>query len=199
MTVEDESGRTYDVKPADLKNHKPASQSQPGNDLEITTQVDGASVGIREADDYVRAKILIPGYGEEVKMKALDFTSRGDNDDVEIVYGAGKKKLIKKSFLQPINILEKKNLYETGVYNSETDVKSNPKTSENKPDKSGALLAAVGDKAGEVLFSLEELKTFIKDNSDISHDFIDKSISDFKSFLSSIDSESETLASGSIN
>lgn len=132
-------------------------------------------------------------------MKALDFTSRGNNDNVEIIYGAGKKKLIKKKYLQPIDVLERKNLYETGVYNSETDVKSNPKTSENKPDKSSGLLAAIGDKAGEILYGLEDLKTFIQDNSNISHDFIDNTISDFKSFLTSIEKESEISASGSAN
>jgi len=203
ITVEDESGKTYEVKPTDLDKHKPASLARPGNDLEIVTQVDGASVGIKEADEYVRAKItdknLITGFSDEVKMKALDFTSRGNNDNVEIIYGAGKKKLIKKKYLQPIDVLERKNLYETGVYNSETDVKSNPKTSENKPDKSSGLLAAIGDKAGEILYGLEDLKTFIQDNSNISHDFIDNTISDFKSFLTSIEKESEISASGSAN
>ena len=132
-------------------------------------------------------------------MKALDYTSRGDNDNVEILYGGGKKTLIKKKFLEPLEVFENKNLSETGVYNSETDIQANVKTSENKPDKTNGVLAAVADKVTEILYGLEDLRTFIKDNSQISHDTVDKSIDDFKSFLTSLDSESEVAASGSVN
>ena len=132
-------------------------------------------------------------------MKALDFTSRGDNDDVEVLYGGSKKTFIKKKFLEPLEVFETKNLSETGVYNSETDIHSNVKTSENKPDKTNGVLAAIADKVTEVLYGLEDLRTFIKDNSEISHDSVDKSIEDFKSFLTSLDSESEVAASGSVN
>lgn len=132
-------------------------------------------------------------------MKALDYTSRGDNDNVEILYGGGKQIMIKKKFLVPLEVFENKNLSETGVYNSETDIHANAKTSENKPDKTNGVLAAVADKVTEILYGLEDLRTFIKDNSQISHDAVDKSIEDFKSFLTSLDSESEVAASGSVN
>lgn len=132
-------------------------------------------------------------------MKALDFTSRGDNDDVEILYGGGNKTFIKKKFLKPLEVFETKNLSETGVYNSETDIQSNVKTSENKPDKTNGVLAAIADKVTEILYGMEDLRTFIKDNSQVSHEAVDKSIDDFKSFLTSIDSESEVAASGSVN
>jgi hypothetical protein len=132
-------------------------------------------------------------------MKAIDYTSRGDNEDVEILYGGGKKTRIKKRFLEPLEVFENKNLSETGVYNSETDIHANPKTGENKPDKNTGILAAIADKVTEILYGLDDLRTFIKDNSDLSHDSVDKAIADFKSFLSSIESESEVTASGSVN
>lgn len=132
-------------------------------------------------------------------MKAIDYTSRGDNEDVEILYGGGKKMKIKKRFLEPLEVFENKNLSETGVYNSETDIHANPKTEENKPDKNTGLLAAIADKVTEILYGLDDLRTFIKDNSDLSHESVDKAIADFKSFLSSIESESEVTASGSVN
>jgi hypothetical protein len=132
-------------------------------------------------------------------MKALDFTSRGDNDDVEILYGGGKKTYIKKKFLKPLEVFENKNLSETGVYNSETDIHANAKTSENKPDKTNGVLAAIADKVTEILYGMDDLRTFIKDNSEISHDAVDKAIADFKSYLTSLDSESEVAASGSVN
>jgi len=164
----------------------------------VVTQTDGASVGIKEAKEYVKARISDktykgPGAGEEVMMKALDYTSHGDNDDVEIIYGGGKKTKIKKKFLEPAELLE------TGVYNSETDIQANPKTSENKPDKTNGVLAAISDKVTELLYGLEDLRTFIKDNSDLSHDSVDKAIADFKSYLTSLETESEVSASGSVN
>jgi hypothetical protein len=99
-------------------------------------------------------------------MKAIDYTSRGDNEDVEILYVGGKKTRIKKRFLEPLEVFENKNLSETGVYNSETDIHANPKTGENKPDKNTGLLAAIADKVTEILYGLDDLRTFIKDNSD---------------------------------
>lgn len=132
-------------------------------------------------------------------MKALDFTSRGVNDDVEILYGGGKKTFIKKKYLNPLEVFEQKNLFETGVYNSETDIHANVKTSENKPSKTNGVLAAISDKVTEILYGLDDLRIFIKDNSEISHDVVDKAIADFKSYLTSLDSESKVVASGSAN
>jgi hypothetical protein len=168
----------------------------------VVTQIDGATVGIKEAKEYVKARITNKGYsgpgaGEEVMVKALDYTSRGDNDPVEILYAGAKKISVPKKFVEPLEIFE--NLYETGVYNSETDIQSNPKTSENKPDKTNGVLAAISDKVTEILYGMDDLRTFIKDNSELSHEAVDKAIDDFKSYLTSLDSESEVSASGSVN
>lgn len=111
----------------------------------------------------------------------------------------GKKKLIYKKDIIPINFIKTKNLNETGVYNSEMDIHSNPKTSENKPDRSNGIFSMIENKVTEIIYGLDDLRTFIKDNSKISHDVIDKSIGEFKSYLASIKSESEVSSSGSID
>ena len=86
VTVKDGDGKTDIVKPAELKNVKKGAKAKEGNDLEITNQVDGASVGIKETREFVRAQIQDPDYSgpasnQEIMIRAIDFTSGGDNDD----------------------------------------------------------------------------------------------------------------------
>lgn len=50
MIIKHEDGSTEKVFPRDIKVIKKASESQPGNDLEIETQGDGGTVGIKEAN-----------------------------------------------------------------------------------------------------------------------------------------------------
>ena len=204
MTIEDEDGKTDVVKPADLKNIKKAVVAKPGNDLEVENQTDGASVGIKEAKEYVRAQITDPDYsgpakGQDIMIRAVDYTKGGENDEVEVVYSGDKITKVPKKFIEPIDILERKNLYETGVYNSEMDIHSNPKTSDNKPDKTIGVLSAIADKVTEILYGLKDLRTFIQDNSQLSHKICDRTIDEFESYLSALDSESKVSASGSVN
>lgn len=204
MTVEDEDGKTDIVKPTDLKNVKKSVKAKPGNDLEIENQTDGASVGIKEAKEYVRARVTDPDYSgpakdQDIMIRAVDYTKGGENDEVEVVYSGDKITKVPKKFIELIDILERKNLYETGVYNSEMDIHSNPKTSDNKPDKTNGVLSAIADKVTEILYGLKDLRTFIQDNSQLSHKICDQTIDDFESYLSALDSESKVSASGSVN
>ena len=157
----------------------------------MVTQIDGATVGVKEAKEFVKAKLVqdVPGIkaGENVMMKALDFTSKSGEDSVVIKVG-GKTTTVKKNFLQPLE------LFETGVYNSETDLSSNPKTSENKPDSTSSLFSAISDKSAEILYGLKELRTFVKDNSKLSHEVFDRAISDIESYITSIETESEATS-----
>ncbi len=159
----------------------------------MVTQIDGATVGVKEAKEFVKAKLVkdAPGLraGENVMMKALDYTSKSAEDQVVIKVN-GKTTTIKKNFLQPLE------LFETGVYNSETDLHSNPKTSENKPDKNSSLFSSISDKSAEILYGLKELRTFVKDNSKLSHEVFDRAISDIESYISSLESESEATSGG---
>jgi hypothetical protein len=125
-------------------------------------------------------------------IKALEFTSRGDEDSVTIMYN-GKQAVIKKKFLEPTE------LFETGVYNSETDVNSNPKTDENKPDDSAAVISRVSERIKEITHSLDEIRLFVKDNSTFSHDSLDSCISELSAYVKSLEDESNTISSDSVN
>ena len=122
----------------------------------------------------------------------LDYT-KGGSDDLVQIYVEEKPLTVKKKDIHPSE------LYETGVYNSELDVYSNPKTSENKPNKTASTLSAIGDKVEEILYSLSDLRTFIKDNSTVSHKIVDSAIADFKSYLTSLENETEETSAGSVN
>ena len=126
-------------------------------------------------------------------IKALDFTKKGDDDDVSILYGGGKEIQVKKKFLEPTE------LFETGVYNSETDTNTNPKTDENKPDAVGAVVDRLSERLKEITHSLEEMRLFVKDNSSLSHDSLDKCINELGSYLKSLEEEVKSGASAIVN
>lgn len=126
-------------------------------------------------------------------IKALDFTKKGEDEDIDILYAGGKAMTIKKKFLEPTE------LFEYGVYNSETDANSNPKTGENKPDMAGAVVTRVTERLKEIAHSLDELRVFIKDNSALSHDSLDKCISEITSYVKSLDNENQEAASAIVN
>lgn len=117
-------------------------------------------------------------------IKAIDFTSGSDDDEVEIMHGDTHLKL-KKILLEPVE------LFETGVYNSEIDATTNPKTGENTPDKIGAVVNRLTERIKEIVSSLEELQLFVKDNSALSHESIDKCISELNSYTTALDGELE--------
>jgi len=125
-------------------------------------------------------------------IKALDFTSKGDDEEVEVMHGDTRLK-IKKSLVEPTE------LFETGVYNSETDVNSNPKTGENTPDKVGAVIDRLTERINEIVSSLEELQLFVKDNSSLSHESLDKCINELSSYVKALEDETNDGASVIIN
>jgi hypothetical protein len=125
-------------------------------------------------------------------IKALDFTSKGDDEDVEVMHGDTRLK-IKKSLVEPTE------LFETGVYNSEMDVNSNPKTGENTPDKVGAVIDRLTERINEIVSSLEELQLFVKDNSSLSHESLDKCIAELSSYVKALEDETNDGASVIIN
>ena len=125
-------------------------------------------------------------------IKALDFTKGGDDDLVDVMHGNTHLK-IKKSLVEPTE------LFETGVYNSETDVNSNPKTGENTPDKVGAVIDRLTERINEIVSSLEELQLFVKDNSALSHESLDKCINELSSYVKALEDETNDGASVIIN
>jgi hypothetical protein len=125
-------------------------------------------------------------------IKAIDFTSKGDDEEVEVMHGDTRLK-IKKILVEPTE------LFETGVYNSETDVNSNPKTGENTPDKVGAIIDRLTERINEIVSSLEELQLFVKDNSSLSHESLDKCINELSSYVKALEDETNDGASVIIN
>jgi len=155
ITVVDETGATHKVQAIELKSVSKISSPKKGNPLEITTQGDGSSVGIKEAaeEGYVKAKISVPiqTYPKDtvVQVKALDYTSKADGDQIDILLPNNKLVSIKKNDVK---------LFEAGVYNSETDIKNNPKTKENKPDESTGKMDFVLSGIENQIVELCELK-----------------------------------------
>ena len=139
-------------------------------------------------DDYTG-----PGAGEEIMIKALDFTSKGDDEDVTILYGGSKEIQVKKKFLEPTE------LFETGVYNSETDTNTNPKTDQNKPDGVGAVIDRLTERLNEISSSLEELRLFVKDNSKFSHESLDKCITEINAYVKNLQDEAAEGVSAIVN
>lgn len=117
-------------------------------------------------------------------INALDFTKGGDEDSIEILHGDTKLK-VKKAFIVPVE------LFETGVYNSEIDATNNPKTGENTPDKVGAVIDRLTERIKEIVSHLEELQLFVKDNSALSHESIDKCMAELNTYVKSLESEAE--------
>jgi hypothetical protein len=127
-------------------------------------------------------------------VKAIDYTSKGDDDDISILLGGTKSTKIKKKFLTNV-LVEKRKLNEVGVYNSETDIKQNPKTDDNTPDELTGFLSSLRESIEHVLSSLNDIKSSVMDNSDLSYDSLDICMSELKSYLKSLSDESEVSAS----
>jgi hypothetical protein len=96
-------------------------------------------------------------------------------------------------------LLEPTELFEACVYNSEMDVNSNPKTGENTPDKVGAVVDRLTERIKEITSTLDELVIFVKDNSSLSHDSLDKCISELTDYVKSLEDEKEESASAQLN
>jgi len=154
-------------------------------------------VGIKESDEYVKGKLSkdFPGdnAGEEVLVKAIDFTKGGDESEVEIMVGGSKKIKVLKKFIEIPKLIE------YGVYNSETDTQTNPKTKENKPDELTGFMAGLTDSVKHAISSLTELKETVEKNSKLSYDSLDICIAELQSYAQSLEAESEQSAASNSN
>ena len=109
-----------------------------------------------------------------------------------MVSGSKKIKVLKK-------FIEVPKLIEYGVYNSETDINTNPKTGENKPDDLNAVVDRLTERLKEITHSLAEMRLFIKDNSSLSHVSLDKCITELGSYLKSLEDEINNGVSDVVN
>jgi len=150
-------------------------------------------VAIQEKEEgYVGAvvSVTIPGYptNTKVQLKALDYTSKGDEDQIEVILPNGKPASVKKADVK---------LFEAGVYNSQTDMEKNPKTGENKPDNVTGNIEMALDGIENAIANLAELKVSIEDSTSFSAETIDKCIAELTSYKTHLNQEKShsTLAS----
>lgn len=123
-------------------------------------------------------------------IKAVDYTSKGDEDEIEIMIDGTRKSRVKKKHLE---------LNEVGVYNSENDIANNPKTGDNKPDELTGFLASLTDSVNGIIGELTELKKTVEENSKLSFDSLNVCIAELQSYVKSLDDESEVSASANVN
>lgn len=106
-----------------------------------------------------------------------------------MIGGSKKIKVLKK-------YIEIPKLIEYGVYNSETDTQTNPKTGENKPDELTGFMSGLTDSVKQVISSLTELKETVEKNSKLSYDSLDICVAELQSYVQSLEIESaESVAS----
>ena len=105
------------------------------------------------------SKIYSTNKDKQIMVRALDYTSRGENDDVEILTGSGKSLIVKKKDVE---------LLETGVYNDQKDSENNPKTGENKSTPEVVVLNKIQDITKDVIGQISELRNFIKKETNLS-------------------------------
>ena len=183
--------------PRDIKVIKKASEAQPGNDLEISTQNDGLTVGLKEANDFIggelKKKIKSQYAGKSIKFKSIDYTSKGDDESMEVILDDGSKIMVKKDDILPPRLSERE-LNEIGVYNSETDTANNPKTGENKPDELTGFVEKLINSVDSVSAALEEIKATMEDNSNLSTEVINGCISSLQQYVKSLHDEQESSA-----
>lgn len=123
-------------------------------------------------------------------IKAVDYTSGGDNDDIEVMIGGTKKAKVKKKFIE--DVVE---LNEYGVYNSETDTKSNVKTGENEISDSQAFIDGLCDSVKHVIASLTEMKKTVEENSKLSFDSLDICVAELTTYCTSLEDEAANIGS----
>jgi hypothetical protein len=80
-------------------------------------------------------------------------------------------------------------LKETGVYNSETDINTNPKTGENKPSELISFFSTITDRLKHISSDLKEVSGIIKDNDKISVDPINVCAAELDSYIKSLEDE----------
>jgi hypothetical protein len=179
-----------------LDKTKEVSPAQPGNDLELMTQSDGATVGIREASQYVKAELTDPklvsptNKDKRIEVKALDYTSLGMDDEIQILANGGKSFLVKKKYVK---------LLEYGVYNSEMDIANKVGTDENKPDRVAGVLDKVTARTKEILADIVELKKNVEEGSNLSTDSYSTCIAELESFIQVLQDQANDISAESVN
>jgi len=131
-------------------------------------------------------------------VKATDYTTKGDNDEVEIMVGGSEKATILKKFLTNV-LVEGRELNEYGVYNSENDVNNNVKTGENEPSDEQGFIMKLSDSVKHIIGTLEEVKTTVREESKVSFDSIDVAIAELSSYVKSLEDEGDIIASATPN
>jgi len=109
-----------------------------------------------------------------------------------MVGGSNKIKVLKK-------YIEIPKLIEYGVYNSETDIKANPKSGENKPDELTGFISKLTDSVKSIIGDLKDLKKSVEENSKLSYDSIDICMSELQSYLQSLEVEAGESAAANPN
>ena len=175
---------------------KEVSPAKPGNDLELMTQSDGATVGIREASQYVKAELTDPklvsptNKDKRIEVKALDYTTLGMDDEIQILANGGKSFLVKKKYVK---------LLEYGVYNSEMDIMNRVGTEENKPDQVAGVLDKISARTQEILADIIELKKNVEEGSNLSTDSYSTCIAELESFIQVLKDQADMISAESVN
>lgn len=135
------------------------------------------------------SKIYSTNKDKQIMVRALDYTSRGENEDVEILTGSGKSLIVKKKDVE---------LLETGVYNDQKDSENNPKTGENKSTPEVVVLNKIQDITKDVIGQISELRNFIKKETNLSIDALESSLSELENYSQSLQghlqSQTETVS-----
>ena len=88
-----------------------------------------------------------------------------------------------------VAVKESTELLETGVYNSETDINSNPKTGENQPNEFIAFFSKVSDRLKHISSDLKEVHEIIKDNDKISVEAITNCAAELDAYIKTLEDE----------
>lgn len=160
------------------------------------TQSDGATVGIREASQYVKAELTDPklvsptNKDKRIEVKALDYTTLGMDDEIQILANGGKSFLVKKKYVK---------LLEYGVYNSEIDIMNRVGTEENKPDQVAGVLDKISARTQEILADIIELKKNVEEGSNLSTDSYSTCIAELESFIQVLKDQADMISAESVN
>lgn len=160
------------------------------------TQSDGATVGIREASQYVKAELTDPklvsptNKDKRIEVKALDYTTLGMDDEIQILANGGKSFLVKKKYVK---------LLEYGVYNSEIDIANKVGTEENKPDQVAGVLDKISARTQEILADIIELKKNVEEGSNLSTDSYSTCIAELESFIQVLKDQADMISAESVN
>jgi hypothetical protein len=123
--------------------------------------------------------------GTSVQVKALDYTSKADGEQIDILLPNNKLVSVKKDDVK---------LFEAGVYNSETDIKNNPKTKENKPDELTGNMENVISGLENQIAELTDLMQMIDNNTSLSSETIETCIAELTTYKASLEKERDQSA-----